>query len=144
MQVQEHTLDTLAIGQVESMQIPVSIEDVTSFAALSGDHSPLHVDAKFAQSRGFGGCVAHGMLMGAYVSALIGTRLPGKHGLMQSCDLQFRAPLVPPETLTVSGEVSNVSVGTGQVTIRVTVKNTAGQVLTSGVVKSVVRAPASI
>lgn len=81
------------------------------------------------------------MLMGAYVSALIGTRLPGRHGIMQSCDLQFRAPLVPPETLTVSGEVTNVSAGTGQVTIKVVVKNAEGKVLTMGVVKSLVRLP---
>lgn len=141
MQVQEHTLDTLPLGHRESMEVAVSAEDVARFAALSGDHSPLHVDAGFARSRGFDGCVAHGMLMGAYVSALIGTRLPGRHGIMQSCDLQFRAPLVPPETLTVSGEVTNVSAGTGQVTIKVVVKNAEGKVLTMGVVKSLVRLP---
>jgi acyl dehydratase len=141
MKVNEHSLSTLVPGLIESMEVQVTVEDVARFASLSGDHSPLHVDPEFARSRGFNGCVAHGMLQGAYVSALIGTRLPGKNGIMQSCELQFRSALVPPEKLTVTGEVINVSAGTGQISIKVTVKNASDRVLTTGQVKSIVRPP---
>ena len=140
MPINEHTVSTLSVGHVETLEAQVTPEDVAKFAAISGDVSPLHVDAEYAKGRGFGGCVAHGMLIGAYVSALIGTRLPGKHGIMQSSELTFRAPLVPPDTLTITGEVTNVSEGTGQITIKITVKNLAGRTLTTGVVKSIIRA----
>jgi acyl dehydratase len=138
-----HTLATLHPGLVERLEVAVSADDVARFAALSGDTSPLHVDADFARSRGHAGCVAHGLLIGAYVSALVGTRLPGKWGLLQSCDLQFRAPLVPPAVLTVTGEVAAVSAGTGQITLRITVTDADGRLLTTGTVKSIVRAPAA-
>lgn len=141
MQVNEHTLGTLSVGHVESIEVPVTPEDVARFAELSGDRSPLHVDAEFARSRGFSGCVAHGMLIGAHVSALIGNRLPGKHGILKSCELVFRAALVPPETLTITGEVTSISEGTGQLTLKITVTSKAGAVLTTGVVKSIVRVP---
>ena len=142
MEIKEHTISTLSVGHEESLLVHVTPEDVVRFAALSGDISPLHVDAEFARSRGFGGCVAHGMLIGSYVSALVGTRLPGRHGIMQACELKFRSPLVPPATLTVTGVVTNISESTGQVTIKITVKNGDGRVLTSGEVKSIIRAPA--
>ena len=138
-QVKEHTLETLTVGHVERMDVCVTPEQVVKFAELSGDISPLHVDSAFAQSRGFGGCVAHGMLMGAYISALIGTCLPGRHGIMKNCELVFRAPLIPPETLTITGTVMQISQSTGQVTIEVTVTDSTGKVLVTGKVKSLIR-----
>jgi len=141
-EVKSHTLGTLAVGSTESLEVHVSTEAVAAFAALSGDCSPLHVDAAFAATRGYKGCVAHGMLIAAYVSALVGTRLPGRHGLMQSCELQFRAPLVPPDKLTIMGEVTNISAGTGQLTLQITVKNAAGRLLAAGQVKSILNAEA--
>lgn len=139
-EVKSHTLSSLTVGSTESLKVQVSAEAVATFATLSGDCSPLHVDAGFAVSRGFSGCVAHGMLIGAYVSALVGTQLPGRHGVMQSCELQFRAPLVPPDTLTITGEVINISASTGQLTLRITVKNVAGRLLATAQVKSILRA----
>jgi acyl dehydratase len=121
--------------------VHVKPEDVSSFALLSGDHSPLHVDEAFARSRGHSSCVAHGMLVGAYVSALVGTKLPGRHGMMQSCELRFRAPLIPPQTLNVEGEVTNISAGTGQVALKITVKNAGGDLLVTGKVTTIVSEP---
>ncbi len=135
--VNDHTLTTLSVGLTETIEAIVTPDSVALFAALSGDCSPLHVDPEFALQHGFKGCVAHGMLIGAHVSALVGTKLPGRHGLMQSCELQFRAPLVPPETLSISGEVINISAGTGQLSIRITVKNSTGHLLVTGLVKSI-------
>ena len=141
MKVKEHTLQTLTVGHTESLEVQVKPEDVSAFAMLSGDHSPLHVDEAFARSRGHKSCVAHGMLIGGYVSTLVGTKLPGRHGMMQSCELRFRVPLIPPETLTVEGEVTNISTGTGQVALKITVKNAGGDVLVTGKVTTIISEP---
>jgi 3-hydroxybutyryl-CoA dehydratase len=137
--VTAYTVDELAVGHVERLEVDVTGDDVSAFAALSGDRSPLHVDEAFARQRGFPGRVAHGLLIGAYVSRLVGTRLPGRFGVLQSCELDFRAPLVPPDRIEVTGTVARVSAGTGQITIDVAVRDSAGRLLASGRMRSLVR-----
>lgn len=143
MPVNQHTLATLSVGHTERLACEVTLADVDRFAALSGDISPVHVDDAYARSKGFPGRIAHGLLLGAQVSALVGTRLPGQHGILQSCELEFRAPLVPPERIEITGEVVNISVGTGQVAIKVTVRSSAGKLLATGKVKCILREPAA-
>jgi 3-hydroxybutyryl-CoA dehydratase len=140
--MKEHALSDLTIGLTDRLEVQVTQADVDRFVEFSGDLSAVHVNDDYARAKGFPGRIAHGMLLGAYVSALIGNQLPGKHGVLQSCELEFRAPLIPPERVEVVGEVTAVSAGTGQVTLKVTVKNSAGKILLTGKVKSVVRQPA--
>ncbi len=141
MPINQHTLATLAVGHTEQLTSEVTLADVDRFASLSGDVSPVHVDDGYARSKGFPGRIAHGLLVGAHVSALIGNQLPGQHGVLQSCELEFRAPLVPPERIEITGEVTGISVGTGQVALKITVRNSAGKLLATGKVKSILREP---
>jgi acyl dehydratase len=50
---------------------PVSAVDLALFAAASGDHNPLHLDAEVARRAGFERPVVHGMLMMAYAARLL-------------------------------------------------------------------------
>ena len=49
---------------------PVSAVDLALFAAASGDHNPLHLDADVARRAGFERPVVHGMLTMAYAARL--------------------------------------------------------------------------
>ena len=49
---------------------PVSAVDLALFAAASGDHNPLHLDAEVARRAGFERPVVHGMLTMAYAARL--------------------------------------------------------------------------
>jgi len=140
--MKEHALSDLTIGLTDRLEVEVTQADVDRFVEFSGDRSAVHVNDDYARAKGFPGRIAHGMLMGAYVSALVGNQLPGKHGILQSCELEFRAPLIPPERIEIVGEVTRVSAGTGQVTLKVTVKNSSGKILATAKVKSIVREPA--
>lgn len=45
-------------------------DDIAAFAAVSGDHFPLHTDESWAIGTRFGGRIAHGMLVLAVASGL--------------------------------------------------------------------------
>ena len=75
--VRNRTFDEIAIGDTAAILRTLTPEDVQLFAVLSGDVNPQHLDADFAASTRFHGVIAHGMLGGALISALLGTRLPG-------------------------------------------------------------------
>ena len=75
--VRNRTFDEIAVGDTASFERTLSTEDIQLFAVLSGDVNPQHLDAEYAASTRFQGVIAHGMLGGALISAVLGTRLPG-------------------------------------------------------------------
>jgi 3-hydroxybutyryl-CoA dehydratase len=99
----------LAIGQQASFEATVAASDVDRFAQLCGDRNPLHMDAAFAQARGFTGRVVHGAYLCALVSRLVGVHLPGDNGIVHSMKLEFRAPLMVDSRVRVSGAVDQLS-----------------------------------
>ena len=50
---------------------PVTAVDLALFAAASGDHNPLHLDADVAQAAGFDRPLVHGMLSMALAGRLL-------------------------------------------------------------------------
>lgn len=132
-------LEDLKVGLAAEIRVGVSVEDLDAFSALSGDRAPLHTDASFAAARGMSGRVAHGLLIGAYVSRFIGMHLPGDHGILTRLEMDFRSPVIPPDELTIRGEISRVSEGVGQVTIQVHVTRGDGALVSTARVQSVVR-----
>ena len=139
MEVSTFTLADLRVGQTERITVDVEHDHIDRFLELSGDHSPIHADETFAQKQGFEGRIAHGLLIGSFISRLIGNRLPGCYGIMQSFKIDFRKPLVPPETIGIVGEITNISVSTGQIRIKVNVVDSTGILIASAQVKTIVK-----
>lgn len=96
----------MQVGASVICPLEVRDADLAAFAALSGDHNPLHVDEKFAQQAGFKGKVVYGGLLVAAVSRLLGMELPGRDCLWQSLNIQFKSPLFVGDKATVIGTVS--------------------------------------
>jgi 3-hydroxybutyryl-CoA dehydratase len=103
--------EDLSVGQSAELTRTASEAVVEAFAELTGDHNPVHLDETYAAKTNFGGRVAHGMLGAAYISAVLGTRLPGPGAVYLTQSLRFRRP---------------VRVG-DEVTARVTVKELDGR-----------------
>lgn len=100
--LRNRTFDELQIGDTASLVHAVGQDDIALFAAVSGDLNPAHLDTKYAATDAFGHIVAHGMWMGALVSAVLGTRLPGPGTIYLSQDLAFLKPVVPGDTITAT------------------------------------------
>ena len=86
-------LDTLAPGQSEQLSHTVTERDVELFGEATGDRNPVHFDEAYAKKTVFRGRVAHGALTMGFVSAVIGTRLPGAGTIFLGCSAAFKAPV---------------------------------------------------
>jgi 3-hydroxybutyryl-CoA dehydratase len=95
----------IQIGDEASFLCDVTDDMIHRFAELSGDHNPLHEDEAFACGTRFGGRIAHGMLVGALFSRLVGMYMPGRDCLYLSQQLEFRKPVRPNTRVRVTGKV---------------------------------------
>ena len=77
-----------------------SMEDILSFAKLSKDHNPIHVDINFAKSKGFKAPLVYGLLLSTQMSRLIGQELPDKNCILTGIQMDFFSPAFPDEKLT--------------------------------------------
>lgn len=89
----DHYIEDLTPGQQATMTKVVAEADIVAFAQVSGDTNPLHLDAEYAAATPFGERIAHGMLAASYISAVLGTQLPGHGAIYMGQTLQFRAPV---------------------------------------------------
>jgi 3-hydroxybutyryl-CoA dehydratase len=101
--------EELSVGRTAELVWPVLESEIDAFAALSGDHNPLHVDADFARAKGFPGRVAHGQLLAAKVSAFVGMVMPGRDCLFLESQLAWPKPVHAGDTVTVRGEIVELS-----------------------------------
>ena len=54
-----------------SVERTVSQAQIVRYAEASGDHNPLHLDQAFAAGTSYGGTIAHGMLVMAFLSEML-------------------------------------------------------------------------
>jgi acyl dehydratase len=140
VQISNRPFDSIEIGDTAEMSRLVTDREVELFAAVSGDHNPVHLDPTYAEQTQFGECIAHGMLTGAFVSAAIAMELPGPGSIYLGQSLEFRAPVKLGDTLTVHLEVTDKHARKPWVTLACDVRNQDGKTVTRGEAK--VMAPA--
>ena len=103
---------------------------IDRYALAGGDGNPLHTDPQFAAKTQFGGTVAHGMLVLAYLSEML-TAAFGEAWLAGGrLKVRFRAPARPGDTVTAAGRV--VRSEGGCTVCEVECRNQRGEVLVSG------------
>jgi len=99
------TLADIAVGNSVTIEWTVKESEIDAFADLSGDFNPLHMDADYAREAGFGQRVAHGYLLGAKISGLIGMKLPGQRCLLLEQTLAFPNPVYAGDRVTIRAQV---------------------------------------
>lgn len=132
MQITNRTFDDITIGDQTSYSRLVTDREIQLFAAVSGDHNPVHLDPEYAATTQFGECIAHGMLTGAFISAAIAMELPGPGSIYLGQTLEFRAPVKLGDTLTVNLEVIDKHPRKPWVTLSCSVSNQSGTTVARG------------
>ncbi|MBD9397187.1 MaoC family dehydratase [Pseudomonas sp. PDM11] len=97
--------EALEVGQTASYSKSVEERDILLFAAVSGDHNPVHLDAEYAATTMFKERIAHGMFSGALISAAVACTLPGPGTIYVGQQMSFQKPVKLGDTLTVRLEL---------------------------------------
>ena len=126
------TIDEIKVGDSAEFSKTISESDVYLYAGVTGDFNPAHIDESYAAKTFFKGRIAHGMLLGGFISAVIGTRLPGPGAIYIRQELNFLAPARIGDTITARVEVAEVLREKKRVVFRTTCTNQEGTLVLDG------------
>ncbi len=122
----------LKIGDTFSTSREITDELVRKFAEVSGDFNPIHLDEEFAKNTRFGRRIAHGMLSGALISAVLGNEFRERKIVYLSQTMRFTAPAFIGDTVTATGTVTKIRPERGIVTLETVCSNQNGETLVTG------------
>lgn len=131
-------LEDLSIGQSAELTRTVDERSIQLFAEVSGDHNPVHLDEAYAATTPFKTRIAHGMLSGAYISALIAGKLPGPGAIYIGQTLSFKRPVKIGDEVTVKATIIGIDPEKARVTLS-TVCSVGGKTVLDG--EAVIMAP---
>ncbi|MEQ1922265.1 MAG: MaoC family dehydratase [Pyrinomonadaceae bacterium] len=122
----------IKIGDKFSKTRVVTDELIRAFAEVSGDYNPIHLDEEFAKTTRFGRRIAHGMLSGAFISAVLGYEFEARKIVYLSQTMRFVAPVFIDDTITTTGTVTNIREEKGIITLETVCTNQSGEVTLKG------------
>jgi 3-hydroxybutyryl-CoA dehydratase len=101
-------LDELKPGMSATTDNTVTERHIQLFGEATGDMNPVHFDEDFARKTIFRGRVAHGALSVGFISAVMGTKLPGEGTIFVSASIVFKSPVRIGDTVTTICTVREV------------------------------------
>ena len=90
-------MERFKVGAKGSVTKTISQEAVASFAELTGDTQPLHLDPSYGGQTRFGKQVAHGVISAGLISAVLGVEMAGPNVtvIFLGMNIRFVAPGLP-------------------------------------------------
>ena len=122
----------LKIGDKFETTREVTDELIRKFAEVSGDYNPIHLDEEFAAKTRFGKRIAHGMLSGAFISAVLGYEFKERKIVYLSQTMRFTAPTFIGDTITTTATVTKIREDKQIVTLETICTNQHGETTVTG------------
>mgnify|MGYP001661652244 CR=1 FL=1 len=129
------TIDQLEVGQKASFTKTVTEADVYNYAGVSGDFNPAHMNEEYAKNTAFKTRIAHGMLSAGFISAVLGTKLPGPGTIYLNQDLRFTKPVHFGDTITATITVEELIKEKNRGILKTVCTNQDGDVVVEGTAK---------
>ena len=98
----------LKIGDTGTFKKTVTEADIYNYAGISGDFNSAHINKEEAEKGPFGERIAHGLLSAGFISAVLGTKMPGIGTIYLSQSLNFKAPVKIGDTITAIATIKEV------------------------------------
>jgi len=105
--VNKNKENSLKLGEFFSKSILITSEMIDGFAKYSGDYNPVHLDEEFASTTIFKKRIAHGFLVGSFISAVLGNEFPGNGTIYLSQTMTFHSPVYISDIITVRVEITD-------------------------------------
>ncbi len=122
----------LKIGDTFSTSKKITDEVIRAFAELSGDFNPIHLDEEFAAKTQFKKRIAHGMISGALISAVLGNEFREKKIVYLSQTMKFTAPVFIDDTVTATATITAIREDKPIVTTETVCTNQNGETVVKG------------
>ena len=129
------TINEINIGDVADFTKTVTGYDVYSFAGVTGDFNPAHIDSEFASETAFGKTIAHGILSIGFISNVLGTQLPGPGSITVGLACDFKKPVFIGDTITATVEVTKKDESQNRVWLHTYCCNQRGEIVVDGEAK---------
>jgi len=126
------TIDQLRVGDTAKFTKTVSESDIYLYAGLTGDLNPAHINEAYAEKTFFKTRIAHGMLTAGFISAVLGTKLPGPWNIYVSQEVNFLAPVHIGDTITAQVELVEIMVEKKQARLKTFCVNQEGITVLDG------------
>lgn len=126
------TLQELKLGDSASITRTFTEADVASFAEVSGDKNPIHLDEAYAQTTMFKTRIVHGMFVSSLFSAILANQLPGNGTIYLGQDLKFLKPVYFNDTVTATVTVAELIAEKNRAILETVATNQNGDVVIKG------------
>ncbi len=113
----------MKINDFFEMNISYTQEQVNTFATITGDTNPIHIDEDYASKSIFGSRIIHGFLSGSIFSRIIGTYFPGNGSIYLSQSMKFLKPMYTETNYTVKVIIVNCDYEKSRYTLKTTIYN---------------------
>ena len=103
-------LSEIKCGDFAEIEKEMTLNMVQSFAGISEDFNPVHLDKEYASKSRYKRQIIHGLMATSLFSGLFGTRLPGEGCVYKSQNIRFKRPIYIGDVVTARVEVTSVDV----------------------------------
>jgi acyl dehydratase len=109
---------------------PVTEVQLVRYAGASGDFNPLHTVHEVGVKAGFGGVIAHGLLVMGFVAQAVTQWIPNRY--LRKLKVRFSGVTRPGDIITVSGRVQDKEDSTGRITCTIEARDQHGDLKVKG------------
>lgn len=125
-------VEELKIGQSCELKKMFTEEDVKTFASLSLDTNPVHINKDYAKDSIFKAQIVHGFLSSSLISAVIGTKMPGPGSIYLHQDLNFKKPVYIGEEVKAVVKITDIKKEKSIITLETFCYNEKDEIVVEG------------
>lgn len=126
------TIHQISLGDSEVFTKKFTQKDTETFASLSEDFNPAHMDEEYASKSMFKKRIVHGMLVSSMFSTIFGMKLPGVGSIYTKQSLKFRRPVYFEDVITAKVIVSEIIIDRNRVIFECVATNQSGDIVIEG------------